>query len=87
MPTADPFDRIRLVQARIDPGVLDSFKFNVRTGSWFDEETELESTVLLIGIDDKPSLWSIQILLTDLRASLMVSLFFSIGCHIKILAK
>jgi putative ABC transport system permease protein len=55
MPTADPFDRIRLVQARIDPGVLDSFKFNVRTGSWFDEKTELESTVLLIGIDDKPS--------------------------------
>ena len=45
MPTADPFDRIRLVQARVDPGVLDSFKFNVRTGSWFDEEPNLIDSI------------------------------------------
>ena len=55
MATAPPFDRIRLVQAKVDSAIEDSFLLNVRSGRWIDPETELESSLLLIGLDDKIS--------------------------------
>ena len=53
MATAPPFDRIRLIQAKVDESIKDSFHLNVRTGRWLDNKSELESSVLIIGIDDK----------------------------------
>ncbi|WP_028880461.1 ABC transporter permease [Terasakiella pusilla] len=53
MATAPPFDRIRIIQARVDEAIGDSFLLNVRSGRWVDEETELESSLLIIGMDSK----------------------------------
>ncbi|MDA8637751.1 ABC transporter permease [Rhodospirillales bacterium] len=53
MATAPPFDRIRLIQAKVDSSIDESFLLNVRSGRWFDEATELESSLLLIGLDDQ----------------------------------
>ena len=59
----------------------------MRTGSWFDETTELESTVLLIGIDDKPSFVVNSDFVDGLKSVNDSQSVFSTGCHIKILAK
>ena len=52
----------------------------MRTGSWFDETTELES-VLLIGIDDKPSFMVNSTLLTDLNVTDSQSVFLDRLSH------
>ena len=53
--TADPFDRIRLFQAQADPAVDDIFYLNVDGGNWVNPETEISSTALVIGVDEKPA--------------------------------
>ncbi|MGE4528337.1 MAG: hypothetical protein AB7D00_08235, partial [Rhodospirillaceae bacterium] len=52
--TAPEFDRHRLIQASVDPDVVDTFKLNVQGARWFNPETLLESSLLVIGLDDKP---------------------------------
>lgn len=52
--TAPEFDRRRLIQAAVDPDVTDTFKLNVQGSRWFNPETLIESSVLVIGLDDKP---------------------------------
>ena len=49
------FDRIRLTQARSNPKVTDSFNLNIRITSWTNPETLINSSLLLIGLDKKPS--------------------------------
>ena len=53
MADAPPFDRIRLTQVKIDEAVLNTFNLNVDVGRWVDPETEIESTLLLVGLDDE----------------------------------
>lgn len=48
------FDRIRLTQAQSNPQVIDSFNLNVRVTSWTNPETKITSSLLLLGLDDKP---------------------------------
>jgi putative ABC transport system permease protein len=52
--TAPEFDRRRLIQAAVDPDVTDTFKLNVQGSRWFNPETLIESSLLVIGLDDKP---------------------------------
>jgi len=49
------FDKARLIQALVTPGVTDVMPFNVEEGEWQDPDTEITSGVMLIGIDLKPS--------------------------------
>lgn len=55
MATAQPFDDIRLFQAKVDPAVSDTFSLNVAGGRWVYPDTEEDSSMLLIGLDDKPA--------------------------------
>ncbi len=48
------FDRIRLTQAQSNPQVTDSFNLNVRITSWANPETQITSSLLLLGLDNKP---------------------------------
>ena len=48
------FDRIRLFQARSLPEIDDVFHLNITTGRWSDGEGGLRSSLLLIGVDQKP---------------------------------
>jgi len=48
------FDRIRLTQARSNPQVKDSFNLNVRITSWTNPESQITSSLLLLGLDHKP---------------------------------
>jgi putative ABC transport system permease protein len=50
---APSFDRIRQIQLQAVPAVVDTFNLNVRTTKWVDPETEIRSSLMLIGIDDK----------------------------------
>jgi putative ABC transport system permease protein len=52
---APSFDRIRQIQLQAVPAVVDTFNLNVRTTKWVDPETEIRSSLMLIGIDDKPA--------------------------------
>ena len=47
------FDRIRLIQAKSLPDVTDTFNLNINIGGWIDPETELRSSMLMIGVDRK----------------------------------
>ena len=58
----------------------------MRTGSWFDEKPN-ESTVLLIGIDDKPSFVVNSDFVDGLKSVNDSQSVFLDSCHIKILAK
>jgi len=49
------FDRIRLTQARSNPEVTDSFNLNVRITSWTNPESQITSSLLLLGLDQKPA--------------------------------
>ncbi len=53
--TAPDFDRRRLIQASVDGDIVDSFKLNVESARWTNKETLIESSMLIIGMDDKPS--------------------------------
>lgn len=64
--TAPDFDRRRLIQASVDPNVLDTFKLNVESSRWVNPNTEIESSMLVIGLDEKPAF----IVNTDLREGL-----------------
>ncbi len=46
------FDRVRLTQAQADSDVTESFGLNIGVGRWTDEDTQLRSSVLLIGVDE-----------------------------------
>jgi len=48
------FDRIRLTQAQSNPQVKDSFNLNVRITSWTNQESQITSSLLLLGLDHKP---------------------------------
>ena len=48
------FDRIRLTQARSNPQVSDSFNLNVRITSWTNPKNQITSSLLLLGLDNKP---------------------------------
>ncbi|HFE38768.1 MAG TPA: FtsX-like permease family protein [Gammaproteobacteria bacterium] len=49
------FDRIRLTQAKSNAQVLDSFNLNVRISSWTNPDTQITSSLLLLGLDNKPA--------------------------------
>lgn len=53
--SSNSFDKARLIQALVVPGVEDVMPFNVGEGEWLDPDTEITSGVMLIGIDLKPS--------------------------------
>lgn len=53
--TAPHFDRRRLIQAAVDPDIADTFRLNVTSGRWVDPQTEIESSMLIIGLDEKPT--------------------------------
>lgn len=69
MATAPPFDRIRLTQAKVDDAIEDSFLLNIRSGRWIDPDTELESSLLLIGLDDKEDFIRNQDFIDGLRSA------------------
>ena len=50
-----PVDRIRLNQARSITSVEEVFRLNVKSARWTDLDSGVTSTLLLIGIDDKPA--------------------------------
>jgi putative ABC transport system permease protein len=52
---APSFDRIRQIQMQAVPAVVDTFNLNIRTTRWVDPETLLRSSLMLIGVDDKPA--------------------------------
>jgi putative ABC transport system permease protein len=54
MYAAEPFNAVRLAQARVDDAVADVFALNIRVTDWFSEQTGKESSLLLFGIDLKP---------------------------------
>jgi putative ABC transport system permease protein len=45
------FDRVRLMQAQADKDVSAAFGINIGVSRWTDEDTQLRSSILLIGID------------------------------------
>ncbi len=49
------FDKARLIQAMVVPGVKDVMPLNIGEGEWKNPETEITSGVILIGIDPNPS--------------------------------
>lgn len=49
------FDKARLIQAMVVPGVKEVMPLNIGEGEWKDPETEITSGVILIGIDPNPS--------------------------------
>lgn len=51
---APPFDAVRLAQVRVDPAVADVFALNIRITDWESAETGAGSSLILIGVDDKP---------------------------------
>jgi putative ABC transport system permease protein len=53
MADAPTFDRIRLTQVKIDEAVEEAFNLNVDVGRWVNPKTEIESTVLIVGLDDE----------------------------------
>jgi len=55
MYAAEPFNAVRLAQARVDDAVADVFALNIRVTDWFSEATGKESSLLLFGIDLKPA--------------------------------
>lgn len=46
------FDRSRLMQARALDGVADTFRINIASASWIENDTLRRSSLLLIGLDD-----------------------------------
>ncbi|HVP85066.1 MAG TPA: ABC transporter permease [Rhizomicrobium sp.] len=46
------FDRVRLMQAQADKDVTEAFGLNIGVSRWTDEDTQLRSSILLIGIDE-----------------------------------
>lgn len=52
--SAPTFDRIRLTQLSTTPGIADTFNLNIRSMRWINPETEIRSSLLLFGIDNKP---------------------------------
>jgi len=54
MYAAEPFNSVRLAQARVEGSVADVFALNIRVADWFSEETGKESSLLLFGVDAKP---------------------------------
>ena len=53
---APPIDRIKLAQVSgAVPEILDTFQLNVKSARWFDNETDIRSSLMLIGIDNKPA--------------------------------
>ncbi|MCG6863119.1 MAG: ABC transporter permease [Chromatiaceae bacterium] len=52
--TAQPFDRVRLMQAGALPSVQDSFGLNFAITNWEDKTSKLRSSLLLLGVDRKP---------------------------------
>lgn len=55
MYAAEPFNGVRLAQARVDDAVDDVFALNIRVTDWFSEQTGKESSLLLFGVDAKPA--------------------------------
>lgn len=64
--SAPPFDRIRMTQARVTEGVGEMASLNIRTGSWVDPATELDSSMMLIGVDKNPGFINNNLLLANL---------------------
>jgi putative ABC transport system permease protein len=46
------FDRSRLMQARALDGVADTYRINIGSASWIENDTGRRSSLLLIGLDD-----------------------------------
>jgi len=55
MYAAQPFNAVRLAQARVDDAVDDVFALNIRVTDWFSKATGKESSLLLFGVDAKPA--------------------------------
>lgn len=53
--SARNFDRARLIQAMIVPGVKEVVPLNIGSGAWEDPDTKVKSGAMLIGVDLNPS--------------------------------
>jgi putative ABC transport system permease protein len=53
---APSIDRIRLTQAQgAIPDILDTFQLNIKGSRWSAKETDINSSLMLIGIENKPA--------------------------------